>query len=194
MLREALHYMASNRGRRRGRNVDRSAGTVVMAIFVCVLIVLASSPSMAAGEMEGQPAPTFSMVDMAEQLQSLEGLLDEGPVLLDFWSIYCVACIQEMPSVIGLYDKYKGDGFRVLAINLDSYGARRVKRFIAGMPFTIPFPVIIDKKREIALGYKISILPTTVLIGQSGNVEMYHLGYTPGDEELLEIKIQEALK
>jgi thiol-disulfide isomerase/thioredoxin len=165
------------------------AGTVAI-----VLILLAVGQSMAAGGLEGQQAYTFSMLDMAEQPQSLEGLLKEGPVLLDFWSIYCVSCIQELPSVIDIYEKYKSDGLRVLAINLDSFGARRVKRFIAGIEFSIPFPVIIDRKREIAQGYKISVLPTTVLIGKSGDVEMYHIGYQPGDEELLETKIKEALK
>jgi thiol-disulfide isomerase/thioredoxin len=165
-----------------------------MIILACVLLLLAPDPSMAAGGLEGQKMYTFSVADMAEQTQSLENLIKEGPVLLDFWSIYCVSCIQELPSVIELYEKYKADGLRVLAINLDSFGARRVKRFIAGMEFTIPFPVIIDKKREIAQGYKINVLPTTVLIGKSGNVEMYHIGYQPGDEELLELKIKEALK
>jgi thiol-disulfide isomerase/thioredoxin len=173
---------------------DGSVATLLAGTVVVVFVLLAASRSMAAGGLEGQRAQTFSMVDMAEQPQSLENMLKEGPVLLDFWSIYCVACIQELPSVIELYEKYRGDGLRVLAINLDSFGARRVKRFIAGMKFTIPFPVIIDKKREIAMGYKISVLPTTVLIGKRGKIEMYHIGYIPGDEELLETKIKEALK
>jgi len=177
-----------------GRNSGWSARMGVMIILACVLILLTPDPSMAADKLEGQQAYTFSMVDMAEQTQSLENLLKEGPVLLDFWSIYCVSCIQELPSVIELYEKYKADGLRVLAINLDSFGVRRVKRFIAGMEFAIPFPVIIDKKREIAQGYKVNVLPTTVLIGKSGNVVMYHIGYQPGDEELLEAKIKEALK
>ena len=112
---------------------DGPVRMLLVGTVAIVLILLAVGQSMAAGGLEGQQAYTFSMADMAEQTQSLEGLLKEGPVLLDFWSIYCLSCIQELPSVIELYEKYKADGLRVLAINLDSFGVRRVKRFIAGM-------------------------------------------------------------
>jgi thiol-disulfide isomerase/thioredoxin len=170
-----------------------SSHAVLLALAM-ILVLLAPSPSMAAGALEGQTAADFTITDLAGQVQSLEGSLGGNVLLLDFWSIYCVACIQEMPHIVSLYNKYKDKGLSVLGINLDSFGARRVKKYIAGMDYEIPFPVAIDKKREMAKGYNVSVLPTTVLVGKNGKVEMYHIGYKPGDEDMLEEKILQLLK
>ena len=42
--------------------------------------------------------------------------------------------------------------------------------------------MIIDKKREIAGAYKVGMLPTTIIIGKDGKVELFHIGYKEGDE------------
>jgi peroxiredoxin len=138
----------------------------------------------------GDMAPLFTAIDMAEETRSLQEAVDKGIVLLDFWSIYCVACLEEMPSIVALYNKYKDKGLTVLGINLDSFGVRRVKRFIDGMAYKIPFPVIIDRKREIAGSYKVAMLPTTILIGKDGTIVYNHIGYKPGDE----VKFEELIK
>ena len=37
-------------------------------------------------------------------------------VLIDFWGIGCAPCIEEMPHVKALYDKYRNQGFEVIGI------------------------------------------------------------------------------
>jgi peroxiredoxin len=153
---------------------------------------LISLPSIseAAEVQSGEIAPLFTALDMANETWSLQECLDKGVVLLDFWSIYCVACLEEMPSIVALYNKYKDKGLTVLGINLDSFGVRRVRRFIDGMAYKIPFPVIIDRKREIAGSYKVAMLPTTILIGKDGTIVYNHIGYESGDE----VKFEELIK
>jgi peroxiredoxin len=165
---------------------------LVLAVFFWILISL-PLPSVAAELKAGEMAPLFTAIDMADETRSLQEGVDNGIVLLDFWSIYCVACLEEMPKIIELRDKYKDKGLTVLSINLDSFGVRRVKRFIDGLEYKIPFPVIIDRKREIAGSYKVTMLPTTILIGKEGKVVYHHIGYTPGDEEKFEGLIKELL-
>jgi peroxiredoxin len=156
-------------------------------------IFILPSFSVAAELKAGDMAPLFTAIDMAEETRSLQEAVDKGIVLLDFWSIYCVACLEEMPKIIELHDKYKDKGLTVLSINLDSFGTRRVKRFIDGMAYKIPFPVIIDRKREIAGSYKVTMLPTTIIIGKDKNIAYHHIGYTPGDEEKFEEIIKNSL-
>ncbi len=127
------------------------------------------------------------------------GQFDLGPwlgsraVLLDFWSIYCVACLKEMPSLIRIYEAYRDRGLEAVSVNLDGFGKKRVLRFVRGLDYTIPFPILIDKKREAAARYGVSVLPTTVVIDRKGRISYYHVGYAAGDEVELEQEVRKAL-
>jgi len=152
----------------------------------CVLLILLMVPGItaAANLKPGDEAPVWPpLADMGGQLRSLEDHLGNDVVMLDFWSIYCVSCIQEMPSLIALYEKYKDNGLVVYGIDLDSFSPKRVERFIDGLSFQITYPVIIDRKREIATAFKVGMLPTTIIIGRDGKVKLFHIGYKPGDED-----------
>lgn len=177
------------------RSVEHvSAGR--LAVLLLILGIFTSWPAISfAAQIEvGSEAPAFTAVDLEGSTRSLQEALDNGIVLLDFWSIYCVACMQEMPEIIELHNKYKDKGLTVVGINLDSFGVRRVKRFIKGLEYVIPFPVIIDLKRDIAGSYNISMLPTTILIGKDGKVFYHHIGYQPGDEDKFEELVKELLQ
>ena len=113
--------------------------------------------------------------------------------LIDFWSIYCSSCIQEMPHIVDLYNKYKDQGLVVVGIDLDVYGAKRVKKFLKTLDFTIPYPNIIDKKMELKKLLGVSMLPTTILVDPDGVIRMFHVGYKPGFEKKLEEEIKKYL-
>jgi thiol-disulfide isomerase/thioredoxin len=148
----------------------------------------------AASLKPGDIAPTWPpMADMAGEIRDLEDHIGKDVVLLDFWSIYCVSCVQEMPSLVALYDKYKDQGLMIYGIDLDSFSPKRVERFINGLNFTITYPVIIDRKRVIASAFKVGMLPTTIIIGKDGKVKLFHIGYKPGDEDEFDHLIQSLL-
>jgi hypothetical protein len=57
------------------------------------------------------------------------------------------------------------------------------------------FPVLLDtESRVVALYNPRVILPYTILIDREGNLNYFHQGYSPGDENFLEQKIIELLK
>jgi peroxiredoxin len=154
-------------------------------VFILSLTLGVGAPLTAYGAniKEGDLAPDFAATDMDGVARTLQAHLGKDVVMLDFWSIYCVSCIQEMPHLVELYEKYKDKGFVTYGIDLDSFSPKRVERFIKGLQFEITYPVIIDRKREIAGAYKIGMLPTTILIGRDGKIKMFHIGYKPGDED-----------
>src|SRR5574341_2173436 len=115
-------------------------------------------------------------------------------VILDFWSIYCASCIEEMPKLIELYNEYKDKGLLVVGVNLDSFGTHRVVKFMNGMETKINFPVIIDKSRQVATSFNAMVLPTTLLIGADGKIRFYHVGYKQGDEKHLRTVVAYAVK
>lgn len=166
---------------------------LLVLIMVGVVCLAGAVPLTAGQDMVGMDAPGFRALDMSQMPRDLKEELDGGIVLLDFWSIYCVDCVKELPSVIELHQKYGNEGLKVFAVNMDSFGSRRVKRFIDGLDYEIPFPVIIDMKREIAISYKVNVLPTTVLIDSTGKIDIYHIGFRDGDQEKLEARIKELI-
>lgn len=163
-----------------------------VAAVTAAAAVLSLAPSPAHALKEGDPFPHFTGVDMAGGTVDTKSY--KGKVLLiDFWSIYCSSCIQEMPFIVALYDKHKEKGLQVLGIDLDVYGPARVKKFIDGLDFKIPYPTIIDAKMEIKNKLGVSMLPTVIVADPAGVVRVFHVGYKPGYEKELEEKVVKLL-
>jgi thiol-disulfide isomerase/thioredoxin len=163
-------------------------------VILLVTLIFSSSIAGAASLKKGDQAPVWPpMADMSGEMRSIEDHLGKDVIMLDFWSIYCVSCIQELPSLIALYDKYKDQGFITFGVDLDSFSPRRVTKFIKGLNFEITYPVIIDRKRQIATAYKVGMLPTTIIIGKDGKIKLFHIGYKPGDEDEFDHLIKSLL-
>lgn len=167
----------------------------LLCLVLAILVISLSIPvaSLAAGPQKGDMAPDFSLADMGGTVRTLSEHQGDKVVLLDFWSIYCVSCLQEMPHLIDLYNKYKDQGLQVYGIDLDSFSPKRVQRFIDGLQFKIPYPVIVDRRREIAGSFKVGMLPTTIIIGKDGKIEMVHIGFKPDDIQEFDHLLQDLL-
>lgn len=146
------------------------------------------------GIKEGDPAPIFSGQTVDNQKIDFAQLKGKKVVVLDFWSIYCASCIEEMPRLIELHNEFKTKGLVVIGVNLDSFGTHRVVKFMDGMENKIVFPVIIDKTRLIATSFNAMVLPTTLVIDAAGKIRFYHVGYKPGDEKKLRAIVAQAVK
>ena len=165
---------------------------LIPAVITAVLFT--SGVASAANVSKGDQAPVWPpLADMGGEVRSLEDHLGKNVIMLDFWSIYCVSCIQEMPSLVAIYDKYKDKGLVTYGVDLDSFSPRRVEKFIKGLNFEITYPVIIDRKRQIATAYKVGMLPTTIIIGKDGKIKLFHIGYKPGDEDEFDHLIKSLL-
>ena len=84
------------------------------------------------GVKEGDPAPMFSGLTVDDRTIDFAQLKGRKIVLLDFWSIYCASCIDGMPRLIEINNEFSEKGLQVIGVNLDSFGARRVARFMRG--------------------------------------------------------------
>jgi peroxiredoxin len=121
-----------------------------------------------------------------------EDLKGKKVVMLDFWSVYCVSCLKEIPKLVEIYNRYKTEDIFFIGVDLDT-NKRRLKMFLKDPSKVTPYPIVMDKTRSIANAYNVNILPTTIVIGKDGKVEFYHEGYKPGDEHDIEEVIQRLL-
>src|SRR5262249_39565503 len=117
-------------------------------------------------------------------------------VLVVFWSISCPPCLQEMPELFELHDKYRGEGLVVVGVHVDGSSdgkadsVAKLDRLLAPARAKlwkgrdIPFPVVLARRREVRYGsdihqraackmaadYGITFMPAHVLIDRRGNI------------------------
>lgn len=151
----------------------------------------AESPAPVVGKAL-QKAANFTLPDLNNKQVSLSD--HEGDVVfMSFWATWCAPCMVEMPHLQRIYDKYKDQGFVLLAISADdARSASRVKPLIKSKGFT--FPVLLDKQTKVVNTWNPGkTLPYGVLLNEKHEVIKQKPGYTPGDEVALEAAIKAAV-
>lgn len=120
---------------------------------------------------------------------SIEVLLEKGPVLVNFWALWCEPCKVEMKQFQSIYDRYKEKGFSILAVNQDNQkSVAKVRSYISSNDFS--FLVSTDPQGEVAQQFNVQSYPTSLLFDKNGMVVYKAIGYKPGDEK----KIIDALE
>lgn len=120
-------------------------------------------------------------------------VLQNGPVLVNFWALWCKPCRSEMKHLDAIFLKYKENGLTILGVNQDSpRSLAKVKAFVSS--HKINYPVITDPNQEIFQKFNGQSIPLNVLFDKNGNVVFTHIGYLPGDEVALEKEIKTVLE
>lgn len=110
-------------------------------------------------------------------------------VLVDFWASWCGPCVRSMPDLVSLYKEYKGKGFEIVGISLDSDKAAwqgATKRL------GVVWPQLSNLKgwsEDAALAYGVNSIPHTLLLDKDGNILLRGV-----DANLLKYKIEELLQ
>jgi len=138
-------------------------------------------------------APAFAARTLDGSTVRLADYVGERVVLLEFWSIFCKSCIEEMPHIEALYERYGDEGLAVLSVNTDVFSTEKVSGFLARAGIRPPYPVLRDVRQEIVAAYGVELLPVTVLIDRDGWIRLYQEGYRPGDEGRFESRVRSLL-
>lgn len=129
-------------------------------------------------------------------LIGLEGqaiTLAAGPAkvtLVDFWASWCAPCRLSFPWMNKLHDRFREQGLRVVAINLDRRRDDAV-RFLAAHPAR--FEIALDPTAKAATALNVQAMPTSMLVRKDGTILWIHRGFRESDVEGLERRILEAL-
>lgn len=91
-----------------------------------------------------------------------------------------------------LYRRYKDRGLTMLAISIDSDGARGVADFVKTHGLT--FLIGLDSKLKVANGYGIRALPSTFLIDRGGSTAAIALGPRDWDGTAAQAVIETLLR
>jgi len=143
-----------------GRGLKVLVGTLGVGLVLAVAIIWL-------GPRGPQLAPDFALVDLQGQAVRLSGLRGKV-VLVNVWTTWCPPCREEMPSMERLYQRLKGEGFALLAINQDEGNRDGVATFIEAIAVT--FPVLLDPDRQVGSRYGVWGYPETFVIDREGRI------------------------
>lgn len=116
------------------------------------------------------------------------------PFVVSFWFVTCKYCIEEMDAIDELFDEWAAEKpFRFIPVCTDdSRSLAKAKALVKGRGWT-HFQFAFDVNHELARAMNVTSCPHVFLYDKDGRLVYTHLGYSPGDEELLFEKIK-ALK
>jgi cytochrome c biogenesis protein CcmG/thiol:disulfide interchange protein DsbE len=116
--------------------------------------------------LHGGDAPSFSLVDLANQKLSISlGQFRGEPLVLNFWASWCPPCRQEMPALAQVASELIG---KVHFLGLDTQDERS-----AGLTFArstrVHYPLAFDTS-QVSASYGVYGLPTTFFISSGGRL------------------------
>ncbi len=107
----------------------------------------------------------FTLTDLAGKSWHLKDLQGKV-VLVNFWATWCPPCRKEMPDLDALYNKYKNQGFVVLAISDEEEA--KVAPFIADKK--ISYPILLDPGRRVNELFEVEGIPKSFVFDRSGKL------------------------
>jgi thiol-disulfide isomerase/thioredoxin len=98
-------------------------------------------------------------------------------ILVDFWTYSCVSCIQSLPEIKKLEERF-GNKLTVIGVHSARFqndsGVNQIKKAV--LKHKISFPVINDPNLKIWNNFKINEWPSFVLINARGNIVEKYVG------------------
>ena len=117
--------------------------------------------------IEEPPEIVFEALDgRTVDLSKMKGKV----VLIEFWATWCGPCVDEIPIIKKVYDKFQRRGFEVIGISLDR-DRKKLETYVNEN--NIPWPQFFDEKggkNRLAKKYGIRGIPTLWLVDKQGNL------------------------
>jgi len=107
----------------------------------------------------------FTLTDLQGKVWHLQDLKGKV-VLVNFWATWCPPCRKEMPDLDALYNKFRDQGFVVLAISDEE--AAKVSPYIA--EHKIGYPVMLDPGRKVNDAFIVEGIPKSFVYDRSGKL------------------------
>lgn len=106
---------------------------------------------------------------------SPELLADAKVIYVDFWASWCGPCRRSFPWLNEMQDRYAGQGFTVIGVNVDPSKAD-AQLFLDKYPAT--FPLVYDPAGELASRYALQGMPSSILLNADGEELSRHIGFS----------------
>jgi thiol-disulfide isomerase/thioredoxin len=167
--------------------------------FFCIflILVLLSVPSFI-GAMDNVPTGKSVMLNISslefittggEKIVLSEVSRKRGPVLVNFWGLRCSSCLEEIPFLNSIAQKYF-DKIIVFGINVDGVDNETLQQKIRKQKLEFAYEVVPDPEFLLVDFFRMKTAPLTIIVGKNGDILYRHEGFERGDETRIEENIR----
>jgi peroxiredoxin len=121
---------------------------------------------------ESREVPNFTLTDMQGQTHRLSDYRGRV-VLINFWSVWCAPCRQEMPAMQRAWAQVRDQQVLIVAVNVQDR-AEQVAEFLQGLP--VEFPVLLGGDATMMTAWSVQALPTSLVIDPQGRMRYRVIG------------------
>ena len=139
---------------------------------------------------EGFLAPDFTLELLGGGPVTLSDLRGKA-VVINLWASWCPPCRAEMPAIQRVYERSRGRGLEVLAVNTTYQDSERAAMaFIQELGLT--FPVPLDRTGTVSRQYQLRALPSTFFVDREGIIRKVII-CGPMGEATIQTAVEEIL-
>ncbi|NJD62359.1 MAG: TlpA family protein disulfide reductase [Deltaproteobacteria bacterium] len=173
------------------------AGLLALAFLAAVLWQRGWQPGTGGMREDSSPvspgdgprmAPPFTLADTSgNRIHSSQ--FAGKPIVINFFATWCRPCREEIPGFVEVYNKYRGSGFELVGISLDSDTKRNLPSFM--MENGIGYRVLMGDIATAKAYGGVTSIPTTFFVGKDGRIRNVHVGYI--DRDAFEREVRKLL-
>jgi len=183
----------------------RFSGMVACCVLLAISVACENANTNKTPVVSGPPSTTFpmppasgkSLNDMGWQLadgqRNLFSQYNGSVVILDFYATWCLPCRKSIPQLVGLQDRFKDQGLRVVGLNV-------------GGPND--WPKVPEFSRELKIQYTLAVpdadlsgfllsdsqqIPQTFIFDRQGRLTKRIVGFSDSDSEVLRTAVESAV-
>lgn len=137
----------------------------------------------------GLPAPEFELQQIfgnSVKSSDLKGKV----VVLDLFPTWCAPCVDEIPNLQAIADKYRGKNVQVVGIAVESGSMEDVKARIAELK--VRYPVLFGTK-QTSSDFRIIGYPATFVLTRNWTFYHIYVGKQPNRTALIDKQIESLL-
>src|SRR3990170_2652149 len=160
-------------------------------IWASAVPAAATTGGLIPSPREGFLAPDFTLELLGGGQVILSELRGKG-VVINLWASWCPPCRAEMPAIQRVYEKTRGRGLEVLAVNTTFQDSERdAAGFVQELGLT--FPVPLDRSGTVSRQYQLRALPSNFFVDREGIIRKVIIG-GPMSEATIQTAVEEILE
>jgi len=155
-----------------------------MKKYVVVILLVAFAGVVSAQETQ-RDIKSVDIKDINGANFNTSQILNDGPIVIDFWATWCKPCVKELMILDDYYiDWQEETGVKIYAVSIDdSQSMAKVAPFVNGKAWE--YEILLDPNGDFKRAMGVINVPHTFVFDKDGNLMYQHSSFTEGDENKL---------